>query len=79
MDLDTIVRNLLLHLEHEHLNVDQIHIISILMKRQNVLGIYPTGFGQSDCYALFPCILDKVSKLFNKFILIIIFTNYAHH
>ena len=61
IDVEAIVAELPFNFEQPGLHEEQIKIISTLLEERHVFGIYPTGFGKSDCLAYFPLIMDKVS------------------
>ena len=50
-----------LKMEHEGLRKEQAEILQALVNGKHAFGIYPTGFGKSDCFTLFPHIMDKVT------------------
>ena len=60
IDVEAIAAELPLNFGHPGPHEEHIKISSLLEKR-HVFGIYPTGFGKSDCFAYFPLITDKVS------------------
>jgi len=43
-----------------HLKLQQKEVINCILQRQNVVAVWPTGFGKSLAYLIPPLILDEV-------------------
>jgi len=62
MDIDRYYNNLIKdkYTFPSNLKPQQKDVISRIMSRQNVISVWPTGFGKSLAYLVPPLILDEV-------------------
>ena len=58
-------------LGYQDLRKHQMLVVSSFLKRNDVFGVLPTGYGKSLCYAILPLVFDRLQGTNNSVVIVI--------